>query len=108
MEKLLEEETPDEDRWQYFLGEAGCEELYEVARRLRPSQRAQAVVCLTKFAASEDWNIRDSVARVLGEMGDKGGEAILRVLSKDLTEMVRRSALRGLGTFDSESLEILS
>jgi DNA-binding transcriptional ArsR family regulator len=95
---LIAAELPDHRRWGAFLDEAGCEELAQVGQALARDQRHRTEVLdrLGQFAQSPDWNRRDSVARILGALGDRRAIPILHELLSDPEGLVRYAALKGL------------
>ncbi len=100
MADLISAEHSDVSQWQEFLDEAGGPELAEMGASLAQKsidERAELIRQLAPFARNSDWNLRDSIARLFGAIGDRRAERYLRRLLDDQQEpLVRYSALKSL------------
>ncbi|MDQ2730619.1 MAG: HEAT repeat domain-containing protein [Armatimonadota bacterium] len=87
-------------RWQDVLERSGCDFLYcigNIISALPSDLRSRTIDTISQFANSSDWNVRDSVARVLGHCGQQRVLPLLRHLLADPEEgLVRLAAVKGL------------
>jgi hypothetical protein len=96
---------PDRRQLHAFLKEADSTELFELGEALSSklsSYRSRLLGLLGEFAKDADWNLRDSVARLLGPLGDPGATTILKELLTGPNEpLVRDAALQSLWTLQA-------
>jgi len=105
---------PDRRQLHTFLEAADSTDLFELGEALssKPSSyQSRLLGLLGEFAKDADWNLRDSVARLLGPLGDPGATTVLEDLLTGPDEpLVRHSALQSLWTLQAikpEQLEAL-
>jgi HEAT repeats len=93
---------PDRRQLHAFLEAADSAELSELGEALSSktaSYRSRLLGLLAEFAKDADWNVRDSVARLSGPLGDPGATTTLEeLLAEPNAPLVRHAALQSLWT----------
>lgn len=106
----------EQEKWAYFLSHADGVDLSNAGQallKLTSAQQESGLKLLKQFSFSEDWNIRDSVARLLSPIQDEEVEEILKRLILDENSFVRYAAFKSLchrnyAFADSEKINLLN